>query len=589
MSLRATPPPAPIPWTSARRRRIETSVALLIAIALALAWTIPLSTAHSWGWDESMNAELPAARMLVAAQLGRTREALGALLDCSRYPFVYPLVLALVQGAFGISDHVCRVLGTVTWCTALFGLFLLGRELARALQAANPGRSRSWALLPWATMALGALSPLALSYAGTIFLEVPFACAAVFTLRAWLRRRGDLDAGTRARRELAAGAWIAVMFFTKFNYGLMLGAGLTLDWIAESVGAARRRELRAHLRASLWLATLPVIAGLWWFVLPLPAGLDMGQVHREEFIGFLTGNRFTGLAATPFGYKVLNSSGYFAFNPRLMLLQVISILASLRFVSVPAVRGLWFVLVAMWLSVWLHPFHLDRFLVPGGAPFWPLAACGALSLMPASVPARLAALASAIVLVLIPIDDTLWVADKVGVAQQDPALRAYQAGIFASWHDLSGSRGFKTNGLSRAESDRFLDAIAQTLKPDESVAWFGLSTELSPSALHLGLLERGESRERFLRETARPIDVAYFHHDPGWTDAELLSFARGFDVVLFTEPIDFKARPTRQFMRDYCRRLTDVLGYRKTKVAEISIALPMGQQRKLELFACRAP
>lgn len=600
LSARESSPPSADPQGDSRRRRIETSAALLLAIVLALAWTIPLSSAQSWGWDESMNVELPAARMVVAAELGRVGEALQALLDCTRYPFVYPVVLALVQGVFGISEQAGRVVGTLTWCATLFGLFLLGQELARLLYRDSASKTRSWAYLPWFSMALGALSPLALSYAGTLFLEVPFTCAAVFTLRAWLRRRGDLDARTQARRDLAAGAWIAVMFFTKFNYGLMLGAGLVLDWIAECIGAARRSEFRAQMPRTLRLAAVPIIAWSWWFVLPLPGGLEMGRVHREEFIGFLTGNRFVGLDATPFGYKVLNAAGYFAWNPRLMLLQVVLILASLRLISLPAVRCLWFVLVSMWLSVCMHPFHLDRFLIPGGAPFWPLAACGAVSLMPASLPARIVSLASALVLVAIPVDDTLWLADRVGLGQQEPAKRAYLAAVLASWHDLSGTRAFKTAGLSRAEADEFLDAIAAQVKPNESLAWFGLSTELSPSAIHIGLLQRGGSRERFLREATRPIDVAYFHHDPAWSDAELERFARGFDVIFLAESVDvdpvdkkpyvdLKARKSRQFMRDYCQRLTDVLGYRKEKVAEISIALPAKSARVVQLFACRLP
>jgi hypothetical protein len=569
----------------ARRRRIETIAALSIAIVLALAWTIPLSSAQSWGWDESMHAELPAARMVVALQLGRVGEAMRALLDCSQYPFVYPVVLALAQGVFGISEHVCRVVGTLSWCATLFGLFLLGREIARQLSDERGSPARSWSLVPWLAMALGALSPLALSFAGTLFLEVPFTCVAVFALRAWLRRRGDLDARTRARRDLAAGAWITAALFVKFNYGLMLGAGLWLDWICECTAAIRANDLREQLRRTLRLAVVPLVVCVWWFLLPLPGGMEIAGAHRAAFFEFLIGN--TGLV-TRFAYKPLNAFGHFAWNPRTMVLQALMLLASLRFLSHPAVRCLWFVFLFAWLPVWLHPFHNERFFIPGGAAIWPLAAVGVAACLPTGLAARAVSAVLAAVFVLLPVDDTLWLADRVGVGARDPVGRAYQAGVFARWHDLGGARSLATNGLARADSDALLDAIAQHVKPNERVAWFGIWTELSPAALELGLMLRQGSRERFLEEAMRVIDVSYFA-DPNWTDEELARFAAGFDVILFTDPIALKAGRGRDYMNAYCQRLTERLGYRKQKLAEISITLPTGTPRVVKLYASRKP
>jgi hypothetical protein len=585
------------PAADADRSRLPTIAALAVALVLALAWTIPLSREIAWGWDESMHAELPAARMLVAAELGHWRESARALLDCSSYPFVYPVLLALVQAVFGIGEHVCRVLGTLTWCATLFGLYLLGREIARELCVRGGREKISLELLPWLAMALGALSPLALEYAGTLFLEIPFTCAAVFALRAWMRRRSAQDERERARRELAAGAWIALAFFVKFNYGLMLGAGLALDWIADAWSAARRGEARAQLARTVWLCAVPVASALWWFVLPLPGGPATGRDHRADFVQFLSGN--TGLI-TPFAHKPLNAFGHFALNPRAMLIELVLLVASLRFAAMPSVRALWLVFLLLWVPVWMHPFHLDRFFIPGGAAIWPLAACGAASLLRISPRARIVSLAAATAIVLAPIDDTLWVADRVGQGATDGALRAYQKQLFASWHDLGGARSIRSAGLARGECDAFLDAIAGEVKPEENLGWFGLSNELSPAAVHIGLLQRGGSRERFLRESTRKIDVSYFPHDPQWNDRELADFAREFDVIFFTESadvdpvdhrpfMDFKARKGRQFMLDYCRRLTGALGYSQREVARIPIALPVGAPRVVRLFACRKP
>ena len=588
----ATPDARSAPRVEARAREIAlggpraaTWMALAAAIVLALVWTIALSRERSWGWDESMHAELPAARMIVATRMGRIGDAFRALLDCSQYPFVYPSVLAVVEGAFGISEHVARVVGRLAWCATLFGLFLLGGEIARSLRRRRD-EARAWTWLPWSTMSLGALSPLALAYSGTLFLETPFTCAAVFALRAWMRRLGDVDLRSKNRRDLAAGAWISAAFFVKYNYGLMLGAGFVADWILQGVSAARTNALREHLRRALWLASIPIIALIWWFVLPIPGGFAVAHDHRTAFVEFLSGNQSL---VTPFAYKPLNACAYFALNPRLMLLQLVGIAASARFVFDPTVRCLWIAFVFLWLPVWLHPFHLDRFFIPGGAAIWPLAALGGLSLIPLATKARVAVLVGLAVIVAIPIDDTLWLADAVGFGASDPSTRAYQSTVFASRRDLSGAVGLPTNGLNRSESDAMLDAIARETKPEERVAWIGLSNELSPAALHIGLLQRGGSRERFLRDASQQIDVTYFNDDPRWSDARLEQFAGEFDVILATDPVTLKIHHDRDFMREYCDRLTEKLGYRRKLLAQVPVALPTGPAREIKLYACRKP
>src|SRR5947207_2518579 len=66
------------------------------ALILAVFWIATLPRTPAFGWDESMHAELPAARMVVALRHFEIGRALDALLDCSQYPFVWPACLALV-------------------------------------------------------------------------------------------------------------------------------------------------------------------------------------------------------------------------------------------------------------------------------------------------------------------------------------------------------------------------------------------------------------------------------------------------------------------------------------------------------------
>src|SRR5439155_11787215 len=139
----------------------------------------------------------------------------------------------------------------------------LARELVARVAESRGGAVRGGELVPWLALVFAATSPLALSFSGTLFLEIPFVVVSIFALRAWLRRgRGHVLA-----RELAAGAWLTLAFFTKFNYGLLLGGGLVLALIVEGVGEMRAGRLRVLLVRGAWLAAVPLIAALWWFAL----------------------------------------------------------------------------------------------------------------------------------------------------------------------------------------------------------------------------------------------------------------------------------------------------------------------------------
>ena len=109
------------------------------------------------GWDESMNASYPSARLALAVRGGEWKAAAGAIHECKLYPFAYPALLGAVQVVLGVSEQVCRVVGRLLWCGGLFGLFLLAREIVRG---ANERGAR---LVPWLALALGALCPMALA------------------------------------------------------------------------------------------------------------------------------------------------------------------------------------------------------------------------------------------------------------------------------------------------------------------------------------------------------------------------------------------------------------------------------------------
>ncbi|MEO6709449.1 MAG: hypothetical protein ABI054_00545 [Planctomycetota bacterium] len=146
--------------------------AALVALALAIVGAASVSMARSMGYDESMHAELPAARMLIAVQLGEWKAASDALQGCQQYPFVVPIALALVQAFTGVSELACRMSGRVFWAIALFAIFLVAREIAQAVSRerakTDPQTDSQAGWVAWIAMGLAALSPAALDFSGTL-------------------------------------------------------------------------------------------------------------------------------------------------------------------------------------------------------------------------------------------------------------------------------------------------------------------------------------------------------------------------------------------------------------------------------------
>lgn len=576
--------PAPAPLASDTLPRLDVLLALVVCAVLGWMWSAGISDAKAWGWDESMHAELPAARMVVAWQTGSDGGAWAALHSCSQYPFMWPLVLAGVQSLTGISEHACRVAGTACWALTLFGLFLLTRAIVASLQDERGERTGDrWA--PWIALGLGACCALALSFAGTLFLEVPATCALVFALWAWVRRRRVERPLARRASELLAGLFVALAFFTKFNYGLLLVGGLALDALVDLVRAKRNGELRPELVSLLWIAAIPLLACLWWFFAPLPLGRDVASAHRDAFLEFLLGNQ--GFQRTPFERRALYAGLYFALTPRWLLLQLLLALFALRWAANANVRTLLLVALALVVPIATHPFHLERFQIVCGPVLWVGAALGAVTIGYTKLRAGTLIAIAALALVA-PDIDRLGMAQWAGLLSDDPKVRAYQEGIYASWRDLSGGRELPTSGLERAEHEQLAAFVAGTVGASERVGWIGMSNGFSPAAMHLALLAHGGSPERFLRGIDDSIAVSSLGADPQWDEAQLEALASRFDVILSTQPGDLKGLPGREFPAAYRERLV-ARGWKSSVVGRVSISRPLKDPLDVALVACRRP
>lgn len=532
----------------------------------------------SWGWDESAHAQLPAVRIALYLRVGDLGGVFDAIHSCTQYPFVWPAVLGLVQAVSGPSEAVARAVGVVVWGLTMVGAHVLTRSVASQLAV---GESvRRWA--PWGALAACAGSPLGAAYAGTLFHAVPSACVTVWALVAWVGRDAE-----RPRTDWVAGAALALAFFTKFNYGLLLGAACAVAFAVECVGAVRAGGGRQLVGRGVRLAVPMLGMCAWWFVLPLPGGFEVGAIHREAFVGFLRGNLATDYLSP--ARRIVEWGAGLHAQPRVLLLVLAGVVLAMRHIGRPAGRVLGAAAILPAVFLWAHPFHLDRFLVPFAPALWCLAAIGCVDW--ASTGERVRRSAWIILaLVLVPLGgaDARALAGMVGLVPEGEPQRAYVMGALERLGRVGSGRRRPTAGLRAESAAGILDACAAATSGMERVGWLGVSSELSGVALHLGLLERGGEVERFLRDAQRPVDVTFLGVDPEWDDARFAAWAGEFDVLFMSDPPDLGGRRVREFMRGYQERLI-ALGWRPSELGVFEWRTALGGTQSVRIYACRPP
>ncbi|MFT4711107.1 MAG: hypothetical protein ACJAZ8_002092 [Planctomycetota bacterium] len=585
----------------------------LLWLVLAIPMVLMVSEDRSWGWDESMHVGLPATHMAQAASTGDLGEAAQVALNCNQYPFVYPAVVASAELLFGAADNpelFGRRVGRFVWSLGLLGLLLLALELSVGL--AESTRK----LAAFFTICLGLFSPLFMDYSGTWFLEVPFATVSIFCVALWLRRTRLMGCAGGARRDFAVGALIALAFFTKFNYGLLLGAGLFLDVCLGAIFAIRERSIALFGISSLRIAVVPAVAFTWWFVFPLPGGSAIAEIHRTAFMDFLAGNQ--QLDRMSDARRLLDLGIGLFPTPRVLLAVVIGLVLSLALlVRAPRrVGSLWIVLLTMGVPIALHNFHLDRFLL-GPAPF--AFALGALGIAHGLGPVLRghAALIGAPVLIVLALvmptaDGNLLFAKTIGFAtsadganpEQIEAIakvRAYQEAMIVERQAIGPGRPLSTNGIASEEAAQLLDlmatevlAMAATHGPAAKFGWLGINTELSPAALHIGVVARGGDPARLRRDAGivrgdgnPDLCVTFQGVDPGWNDDQLRAWSAGFEVIFMTTPPALKPRSNRAFVRGYQERLVAMGDFTPVELGKVQVSQLLKDPLAVSLYALR--
>jgi hypothetical protein len=596
--------PAPLIW-----------VLLLVTLVVGLLASSAVNTSSSWGWDESMHAGLPAMRM---AEHMRALEPLAAAqvaVECQQYPFVVPAVWAAANVVFsdvGSMETFGRHVGRWGLVLLALGAALLGRELVRAVYERDQDDFEEW-FAALVSFGLVITSPLVVDYSGSWFLEVPFACVATWSVWAWLvRLRLRAEPGAW-RRDLVCGGLLTVAFFTKFNYGLLLGLGafLALLWEALGVFIAPARALwpsasngRAWLVSVARLAVLPALGFVWWFGLPLPGDAALAASHREALRAFLAGNQ--QLVRTPDAQRLMHWGVYAVQTPRVLglLLAGLGMLVWIARRRAPVI-AVWLIWLCCLLPIVLHNFHLDRFLVLPLVMAIPLAAVGLLWMARLSARGHAGQGALWVVPGLLALasvapswDGQKWFAATVGFADK-PEVVEYQKRVLANYQDTDFDRKVSTAGLDQVAADTVLDAVAQVVlgaeRPALSFGWLGISSELSPAALYAGVYARAEelgrprpllARAAETRGDGNPKMVMTFEGlDPGWNDDQLIGWARSFDVLFTTVPPDFRDRGNRKFLSEYQTRLIGSGQVDTREIAAVQVPQPFGPPKLVKVFA----
>ena len=559
-------------------RLIDHPISAVVVVFLAgIVGSASVSMNHSMGWDEAMHLGAPAAQISQALGDGELREAINVVLSCERYPPMGPAIHGVIGWAFGSDELLMRQTQRWFWALGLLGIFLLARSATQPDEDDEPSPGTRGA--PWMALALLAMSPLALAFGGTLFIEPIFSAFGTLAVAAWIVRcRTD-----SARWDFIAGVLLAASLFTKWNYGLLLGGALAVDLILE--GVTRREHLRPYLFSVLRLGLPTFLVCLWWFLLPLPAGAETAASHRAAFAAFLGGN--TALQETPAAVRWVHWTSSLVPSPRVLLWVVIAAFLMFFRLRTRAIRVLVCVLVLAGLPVWTHNFHLDRFLLPGAPFLFALAAIGVSGFLArlGSPGAWIGVALLAFGLVL-PEADSMAVLHAVGIA--NPEKRAEQEQTLAAMRDLNPGRSLPTNGLDRESHDALLGLIDGALQEGDRLGWLGHSQAFPPFAWGMGLksLQADDPRAWAIIHNPEGRIITTDAAAPPMTADEIDEWAAAFDLILVSSPITMKGgqRPGFSPIRNH---LAGNDGWLESELGVVQVQLPGGRTREVTLRALR--
>jgi len=183
------------------------------------------------------------------------------------HPPLFPFLLALVWKFFGESLLVSHLFYLVFVFLAIFGVYLLGKEISKnlkdTLMAHFVGLSSALLLL---------ISPLFLAHVGIIYVEIPMTAFALLTVYFFIKKNvwGYLIAGTLMllMKEISVVVILAIIGAIQFQYSkdFMGGKARSLKEFGQLVKKSIIYSIPLLILAG-WFVWHWAVTG-WWFVMP---------------------------------------------------------------------------------------------------------------------------------------------------------------------------------------------------------------------------------------------------------------------------------------------------------------------------------
>lgn len=552
-------PPSERPsWT--RHLPRHASLGVLLVAFLASLWS--LAGAGTPGWDESGHA-FSALRMGVAL---RTLEWSTFWDEFLRPDFYTPLGRLGMSAGFLVHDGFVapRVATLVAWFTTIGLAGLLAR---RVVERDAADAATLWTILGGVWCYLGT------DYARGAYQEPWSALTTVVAVLLYLRARERGGLGMAFACGLVLGAALLV----KYTYALYVIGGVGLSGIWDLV---RRPQGVRPARLALGCASGLGLVLLWWFVLPLPAGLELGGRHRALFVEYLT------------KAKDLSSVGplsiliYWPFKASMSLvvfaLQVAGIAWGFAHWRNPAARLCALLAFVSALGYVAYPFRIDRFLIPTLFGAWVLAAA-LVVLAQRRLPVALRPVFGALLVALVFATQGRGVEAMLHLVPEIPAeARPTAAAVIRGWQNPYQRRPVPATGPPGTQT--VLDVASAYLNPNETFAWIGgTGTELPLQLIEWRLFQvSGDPAALYLPR--QPGD--HLWQDPGFDEPRFRAWALRYPQIGVLDPPDPKNRP-RPFEVQFVSWMKTHPGFEGAARQAVRLEVRPGQSQDFEVRVYR--
>ena len=481
-----------------------------------------IGSGGSPGSDECMHS-ISALRLFELVRLG---DWVGFWREFHKPEFYTPL------GRLGMGLGYLGGLGFDAPRTATAGAWIFTVALCIPLTKRVAGGGQVGILASTLCVAMMLGSWLTVSYCRTAFLEAWSAAICLLALGAYLKAR---DKNSPAW-SIACGLLLGMALLVKATYGLFVLGAVGLSGICDLLQrpeGVRPAAIAGHV-------SLGVLGPLgWWFILPLPMGLDYGALHRANFWEYLT--KAGDLSSPGPGFLFVAWAFMACYSLPIFAAQITGLAWGCKRWSCPATRMCAILGVVGPLAFLVYPFRIDRFLIPtlfGGCVLGS-AILARLVLRPERPCKRTIRMA----LLLSMVFGSNYLESTIG-----PGRR---------WANPFALRSAPASGPGG--TDVLLAKTATHLNPYVPFLWIGgTGTELPPTLVDWTLYQTQRVPEVLFKDRD---ETAWFWKEPTgpagapWTREQFQDYAKSYFHVLVLDPPDPRGRP-----REFEQRYSDWMG-----------------------------